>query len=135
MTSVEIKAPAKKVWDALTKPSLRKKWFFGVDTETDWKVGSPIRHRGEFQGKPYEDKGVVKQFDPEKTIAHTHWSSMSGKPDKPENYETVTYRLKEEDGATEVSVTEDNVATAEQKATSEKMWKQALAELKKVAEG
>ncbi|HZP19502.1 MAG TPA: SRPBCC domain-containing protein [Bauldia sp.] len=135
MASVTIKAPAKKVWDTLTKPSLRKKWFFGVDTETDWKVGSPIIHRGEFQGKPYQDKGVVKQFEPEKRIVHTHWSAMSGRPDKPENYETVTYSLTEKNGATEVDVAEVNVASDEQRATSEKMWKQALAELKKVAEG
>jgi len=45
-----------KVWKALTSPHLIKRWFFGVDTETDWKVGSLPIHRGEHQGKPYEDK-------------------------------------------------------------------------------
>jgi uncharacterized protein YndB with AHSA1/START domain len=51
--SVTIEAPADEVWKALTTPALIKRWFFGVDTETDWKVGSPIVHRGEYQGKPY----------------------------------------------------------------------------------
>ena len=135
MTSIDIDAPAAKVWDAITKPALRKKWFFGVDTKTDWKVGSPIVHTGEWQGKPYTDKGVVKAFEPDKKLSHTHWSSMSGRPDKPENYETVTYTLSDKHGATEVAIAESNVATAEQKAMSEKTWKAVLAELKKVAEG
>jgi uncharacterized protein YndB with AHSA1/START domain len=134
MTSITIHAPADKVWDALTEPALRKKWFFGVDTKTDWKVGSPIVHKGDFEGKPYEDKGIVKVFEPGKKLVHTHWSSMSGRPDRPENYETVTYTLKEKNGATELEVSEENIAGAEQKATSEKMWKGALGELRKVVE-
>ena len=135
MTAIIVNAPAAKVWDAITKPALRKKWFFGVDTKTDWKVGSPIVHTGQWQGKPYTDKGVVKAFEPGRRLSHTHWSSMSGRPDKPENYETVTYTLRDKGGATEVVISEDNIATPEQKATSDKMWAGALAELKKVAEG
>ena len=135
MTAITVNAPAAKVWDAITKPALRKKWFFGVDTKTDWKVGSPIVHSGQWQGKPYTDKGVVKAFEPGRRLSHTHWSSMSGRPDKPENYETVTYTLRDKGGATEVVISEENIATPEQKATSDKMWAGALAELKKVAEG
>jgi uncharacterized protein YndB with AHSA1/START domain len=134
MTSITINAPPAKVWDAITKPALRKKWFFGVDTNTDWKVGSPIVHSGEWQGKPYTDKGVIKALEPQKRLVHTHWSSLSGRPDKPENYETVSYALRASGGATEVTIAEENVATPEQKATSDKMWGAALKELKKVAE-
>ena len=134
MASIMINAPAPKVWDALTRPAMRKKWFFGVDTETDWKEGSPIVHRGKFEGKPYEDKGIVKEFEPGKRLVHTHWSSMSGRPDKPENYETIRYSLKDKNGGTEVIVDEDNIADAKQRETSEKIWKQALGELKKVVE-
>jgi uncharacterized protein YndB with AHSA1/START domain len=134
MPSITINAPAAKVWEAITDPDTRRKWFFGVDTRTDWKEGSPIVHRGEFQGKPYKDKGVVKQIVPRKKLVHTHWSSMSGRPDKPENYETINYTLTELNGATEVGITEENIATEKQKATSEEMWKGALGELKKVVE-
>ena len=134
MPSITINAPAAKVWDAITDPATRKKWFFGVDTRTDWKEGSPIVHTGEFQGRPYKDKGVVKEIVPRKKLVHTHWSSMSGRPDKPENYETVNYMLTELNGATEVGITEENIATEKQKATSDEMWKGALGELKKVVE-
>ena len=55
--SVTIEAPLVRVWEALTTPELIKRWFFGVDTTTDWNVGSPIVHRGEYQGRPYEARG------------------------------------------------------------------------------
>ena len=134
MASISINAPAAKVWDAITTPALRKKWFFGVDTETDWKAGSPIVHKGEFKGKPYEDKGVIKRVEPGKRLVHTHWSSMSGRPDQPENYETVTYTLKEKNGATEVAIAEENVADDKQKKTSDELWGKALKGLKQVRE-
>jgi uncharacterized protein YndB with AHSA1/START domain len=134
MASITINAPAEKVWDAITAPAKRKMWFFGVDTHTDWNVGSPIRQTGEWQGKPYEDKGVIKTFEPRHKLVHTHWSSLSGRPDKPENYETVSIALAKRHGGTEVEVHEENVADARQEETSEQMWKQALGELKKVAE-
>jgi uncharacterized protein YndB with AHSA1/START domain len=134
MASITISAPAAKVWDAITKPVQRKRWFFGVDTLTDWKVGSPIVHSGEWQGQPYTDKGVIKTFEPGRRLSHTHWSPVSGRPDKPENYETVTYTLRDRGGATEVAITEENVATPEQRAVSEVMWADVLAGLKRLVE-
>jgi hypothetical protein len=57
--SITIHATAEKFWAAITRPETIKQWFFGVETETDWQVGSPIVHRGEWQGKPCEDKGEI----------------------------------------------------------------------------
>ena len=70
-SSTTIDAPIEEVWRALTTPDVIKEWFFGVDTETDWRVGSPLIHRGEYQGKPYEDKGEIVRFDPPKRLVHT----------------------------------------------------------------
>ena len=78
--SATIDAPIDEVWNALTTPEVIKRWFFGVDTETDWQVGSPLVHRGEWQGKPYEDKGTILAFEPPTTLVHTHWSPASGEP-------------------------------------------------------
>jgi uncharacterized protein YndB with AHSA1/START domain len=64
MPSITISAPVEKVWAAITEPDLRKRWFFGVDTETNWQPGSPIVHRGEWEGKPYEDKGEIGSSSP-----------------------------------------------------------------------
>ena len=80
--SITIAAAIDEVWEALTTPDQIKRWFFGVDTETDWKVGSPLVHRGEYQGKPYEDKGEIVRFDPPELLVHTHWSDLSGTPER-----------------------------------------------------
>ena len=132
--TTRIEAPIEEVWKALTTPEIRKQWFFGVDTETDWKVGSPLTHRGEYQGKPYEDKGEVLRFEPPRVLEHSHWSDTSGKPDRPENYQVVTWELAERNGTTELTLRERNLPSEEARATSEQAWEAALGSLKKVVE-
>ncbi len=46
-----IKAPAVKVWAALTRPELVKDWLFGTEVLTDWKAGSSIVYRGGVAGQ------------------------------------------------------------------------------------
>ena len=132
--SIEIRAPASRVWEALTTPDLIREWFFGVDTETDWREGSAIVHRGEYQGQSYEDKGTILTFEPEHRLVHTHWSPVSGLPDEPENHQEVTWGLTERDDATELTVSEVNVPSEEAKAVSEQAWEGALRGLKDLLE-
>ncbi len=129
-----VHAPASKVWEALTNPALIKQYFFGSDIVTDWKVGSPIYYRGEWQGRPYEDKGTVLEVKPNKRLVATHWSPLSGVPDVPENYHTVTYLLHEHDGSTDVTILQDHNASEEEKQHSEQNWQMVLAGLKKLVE-
>jgi uncharacterized protein YndB with AHSA1/START domain len=133
--SVRVAAPAAKVWEALTTPSLIKRWFFGVDTETDWNEGSPIVHRGEYQGRPYEDKGTILRVEPARLLVHSHWSPASGLPDRPENYQQVTWTISERDGESVLKVAEANLPSEEAKAVSEQSWKASLAALKDLFEG
>jgi uncharacterized protein YndB with AHSA1/START domain len=133
-SSTTIDAPIEEVWRALTTPDVIKEWFFGVDTETDWRVGSPLIHRGEYQGKPYEDKGEIVRFDPPKRLVHTHWSDISGTPDEPENYQEVTWALADHDGSTELTVTERNIPSEQAKAVSDESWTMVLENLKKLLE-
>ena len=134
-SSITIGAPIDQVWKAVTTPELIKQWFFGVDTETDWKPGSPLIHRGEWQGKPYVDKGEILKIEPPTVLVHTHWSDVSGLPDAPENYQEVTWALSERDGSTELTITERNLPSEETKTLSEASWKTALTSLKAVLEG
>jgi len=132
--AVRIEAPIEEVWRAMTTKELIKRWFFGVDTETTWEVGTPIVHRGEWQGQPYEDKGEIVAFEPPTMLVHTHWSPGSGLPDEPENYERVTWTLARLNGATELTVSERNLPSEEAKATSEQSWTMALEGLRKLLE-
>lgn len=132
--STTINASSSKVWEAITKPELIKQYLFGTDVISDWTVGSPILYRGEWQGKPFEDRGKILEIEPEKRLVSTHWSPMSGVPDLPENYHTVTYRLLEKDGGTEVTILQDNNASEEEKAHSEQNWKAVLDGMKRLLE-
>jgi uncharacterized protein YndB with AHSA1/START domain len=133
--TVTINAPKSKVWEALTTARILKQFFFGADIVTDWRVGSPIFYKGEWEGKSYEDKGTILKFEPEKLLVTTHWSPLSGVPDAPENYHTVTYELSGKNGETEVTITQDNNASEEEARQSDQFWKTLLDGLKTLMEG
>jgi len=132
--SVTIKATKAKVWDAITNPEMIKKYFFGTETTSDFKKGSPIYYRGVWEGKPYEDKGTVLEVEKEKILKHDYWSSFSGTEDKPENYATVTYILSGSDGKVTLTVTQSNLKSEEQRDHSEKNWETVLNGLKNLIE-
>ena len=132
--SETIGAPSSEVWDALTNPAKIKQYFFGSDIVTDWREGSPIIYRGEWQGKQFEDKGTVVKVEPERTLVCTHWSPMSGTPDTPENYHQVTYALRPEGNSTVVSISQDNNADEDEKQHSEQNWRTVLENMKQFLE-
>ena len=133
-SSTMINAPVNKVWDALTNPHLIKEYLFGTKTTTDWKKGSPITYEGEWQGRNYKDKGVVVDIIPEKLLHTTYWSSMSGKEDRPENYNNVLYEVEEQNGGTLVTISQDNIKDEEELEHMNENWGIVLDNMKKLLE-
>ena len=132
--SININASKARVWEALTNPEIIKQYFFGTNVKTDWKERSPITYTGTWEGKEYEDKGKILKVEPGKLLSSTYWSSMSGKEDKPENYNQVDYHLHEENGGTKLELTQDNNPTQESKEQSEQNWGMVLKGLKDLLE-
>jgi uncharacterized protein YndB with AHSA1/START domain len=132
--SIEINAPATKVWEALINPEMIKQYLFGTEAKSDWKVGSPITYTGVWEGKTYEDKGTILEFVPEKLLVSTYWSSMSGTPDAPENYQKVSYELSGDDKITTLTITQENAKDQNSADHSGENWKMVLSKLKEVAE-
>jgi len=131
---ITINASAEKVWHALTDPGMIKKYMFGTTVISDWKEGSKIIWKGEWEGKPYEDKGKILRFEPKKSLQYSHFSPLSGLHENPENYHIVTIDLEEKDKQTTVTLTQDNNPDEKTKDHSEKNWKMMLASLKKLLE-
>ena len=75
----EIHAPRSKVWRALTDPEQIQRYMFGSRVETDWKPGSRITWKGEYEGKKYEDKGEILEVVQERPLKVTYFSQLSGR--------------------------------------------------------
>ena len=131
---VDVAAPPERVWDAMTRPDQVVQYMMGARVESDWHVGSPITWSGEWNGRPYQDKGEVLAAEPGLLLEVTHYSALSGAEDLPENYHTVRYELTKTDDVTTVSLTQDGCASEEQAQQFSQNWQGMLDGLKKVAE-
>lgn len=129
-----IEANPDKVWMALTDPTMISKYLFGTQTETDWRIGSPIEFTGEYNGKAYHDKGTILQVLPQKLLQYTYHSSASGLEDLPENYFNVSFELEEDGKYTRVSVKCENLPNEESRVHAEKNWQMVLENMKRVVE-
>jgi Uncharacterized conserved protein len=132
--SIDIHATVSQVWNALTKPELIKVYLFGTDTITDWKKGSPIFFRGEWEGKAYEDKGTILEIEEKKFLKYSYWSSFSNKADVPENYANVTYELIPKAELTTLVVAQDGLDSQERFDHSDALWGMVLENIKKLVE-
>jgi uncharacterized protein YndB with AHSA1/START domain len=133
--STTVNAPSEDVWHALVDPQSIKDYMFGTEVVSDWRQGSAITWKGEWKGKKYVDKGVILTAEPRRELRYSHFSTLSGLPDRPENYHTVTIRLAEDGTGTTVSLSQDKNPNEDAKRHSEENWQRMLDALKKLVEG
>ena len=131
--SETVNASPSQVWETATHKT--GVMFMGADVETDWREGHPIKFKGEWKGKTFEDKGIVETVDEKRRLAFTHFSPASGKEDSPENYNLVSIELRPEGRGTDVTLTQSvhrqaEEPSAETVAEFEKNWRMMLAKLK-----
>ncbi len=132
--SLLISAPIAVVWDALVNPRMIKQYMFGTNAISEWTEGSPIVFAGEWEGKHYEDKGVILRLEPERLMQYNYFSPMSGRPDTPENYQTITIELSGQGTGTLLSLSQDNNPSEQAREHSEKNWEVVLLGLKNLLE-
>jgi len=133
-SAIKIDAPKASVWKALVSPEIMKKYFWGAKVTSNWKVGHSISFTGEYKGNTYQEKGILLQVIPQKTLQYTHWSNLENLPDLPENYRTWTFELSGQGTATQLTITEDNIPTIAQKERSDQFWKEVLLTIKRLLE-
>ena len=135
ISKITINAPAEKVWNALTNPSLVKQWQYGSKLLTDWKVGSEIRFQNEWEDKIYEQWGKVLEVEQCKLIKYSLFAPRPGLEDKPENYFVMSYILNVLGDATYLTIEqEDNRQEADEDKDYDDDEQSILYALKRLAE-
>jgi uncharacterized protein YndB with AHSA1/START domain len=124
-----------RVWAVLTDNELLGEVMFGSEIFTDWEIGGAIVFRGEWEGRPFEDRGVIDELTEPRRIRMQHYSPLSGLPAIPENYHHVTFELAPlDDGSrTLVTITQDGNTDQEAADHSADNWQTVLEALQKVA--
>jgi uncharacterized protein YndB with AHSA1/START domain len=133
-TSISIAAPIEMVWNALVDPKVIKQYMFGTEVVSEWKAGSKIVWKGEWNGKSYEDIGKIIRMEQNKLLEYSHFSLLSGQTDAQENYHIVTIELAERKERTELSLSQNNVANLTELDESTKNWEMMLQGIKKLLE-
>ena len=133
-TAISINTSIDKVWFALTDKETIKKYFWGTETNTDWKVGSPISFTGTWEGTPYEDKGFILQIEKEKIFKHSYWSSFWGTDYNPDDFSIITYELIKNGNQTELTVTQERFKDEQSRDHSVSNWKAVLYNIKNLLE-
>ncbi|ROQ40768.1 uncharacterized protein YndB with AHSA1/START domain [Frondihabitans sp. PhB188] len=128
-----VDADPEQCWKALTDSALVKQYFFGTVVDSDWEIGSPITYSGEREGRRYRDHGTVLDRAEPLRLVTSFFSPMSGKPDVPENYQRVSYRIQPVDGGCRVTVEQTGNDSEEAAAHSASNWQTILDGLAKVA--
>ena len=138
-SSITINAPAAKVWDALTKPEWTRRYMFGCDVVSNWKVGSPVIWNGVADGKTYVT-GKLVGYEHGGLLQYTTFDPNNPEiEDVPSNYLTVTYKLSSQNDHTVLNVSQgDYSKVANGKKRYEETiggWDLILTKIKELAEG
>ncbi|MAZ37074.1 SRPBCC domain-containing protein [Salibacteraceae bacterium] len=133
--SIEINATCESVWDTMTNPEKIKVYLYGTETNTDWKVGSPIVFQGNYEGHVYNDKGNVLEVKENELLKYNYWSSMSGTEGKIENYFIVTYRIEQlSEGKVKFTWHQEGFPTEEKRKHTESGLCTMIEQIKEIAE-
>src|SRR3982074_3525832 len=136
--SITINASGAKVWDALLTHETIKQYMPVMSVVSEWRAGSPIVWKSEFQDKPFEARGTVLRVEPGRLLEYDPSLPIfraSGAARSAETYQRVTIELQDEGACTHVSVTEQNDRTRRELEHSKGSWRMALHGMKALLEG
>jgi len=134
VNEITIKAPAERIFEALTNPDQRLKWwggeyFKGTHMESDLRVGGKWMMRGTGMGdKPFAVSGEYRVIERPNVLTFTWVASWPG--DAAETL--VRFDLEENAGVTRVRVTHSGLTS--ESARAHRGWPDILAWLQAYVE-
>jgi len=111
---VLFKASAEKVWEMLLDPKMTKKYMFGCEVFSDWKIGSPVLWKGKTEDgeEVIYVKGEVLEYEEGKRVCSTTFDPNLGWEDIPANYVKLTYELETVEDGTKLTITQGDFSGA-----------------------
>lgn len=128
---IEIKAPVERVFRALTTSEEIPKYYPLIEVESTWKLGADVLYKGEVDGTPFTDFGVIEAIEPPKLYEYRYWSDNHGTERLPDNYIRISYSLSSSNGGTELLLTQSNIISEDLYQLMEtQVWDYLLGSLK-----
>lgn len=139
--TIEIHAPASKVWEKLTMPDYTAQWaseFTGgaeFHIESDWQLGSPVLWKDQDGNVIVE--GNVTALEPNKFLRFTVFDVRGEKPPVTEE-DGITFELAEQSGKTTLHVLQGDFSAMPEgekyQRLSAEVWDRVLPKIKALAE-
>jgi DNA-binding transcriptional ArsR family regulator/uncharacterized protein YndB with AHSA1/START domain len=105
---IYIRTTPARLWEAITDPSTRSKFSFGVESRSDWSVGSPVEMVSPGAGDLRLGEGEILEIEPSKRLVHTMtylWSDDV----RSEGATRVTWEIEQIEDSCSLVVTHDQL--------------------------
>lgn len=141
--TIEINAPAFKVWDAITKSENTNEWALEFSSggpqfniESNWEIGSPVLWKG--QNGTVIVEGNVTAAEQNKLLRFTVFDVRSPEKLPVTDEDGITFQLSEESGKTTLRILQGDfsVMTDGEKycGLTAEIWDKVLPKVKELAE-
>ena len=132
---IKIEAPIKSVFSVLTSSEEIPKYFPLKSVESSWQVGKEVLYKGEINGVPFTDFGIIEELIVPTKYAYRYWSDNHGTERKDENYLTIAYTLEESAAGTLLTLEQSNIQSKElYELMDNQVWGYLLGALKEYVE-
>jgi uncharacterized protein YndB with AHSA1/START domain len=102
-----IRTTPNKVFEAITKPEVARRYWGHENVSDDWQPGSSWQHIRTDAARSVDLVGEVIESDPPKRLVIS-WANQSQKDD-PDQYSRVTFDIEPQDDMVKLTVTHDKL--------------------------
>ena len=126
-----IRATPEQIWEALTAPEFLKKYWFGVEQESEWKPGSSWTMR--MPGIGVTDSGEILEVEPPHKMV-IKWRNEFKPELKAAGYTRCTYTIEAQGEVTRLTVTHEAPEPSPMIGAVSMGWPMILSSLKSLLE-
>ena len=124
-----------RIYAALTSSEEIPRYYPLNAVESTWQQGAEVLYKGEINGVPFTDFGVIEQLESPSVYVYRYWSDNHGTERIPENHLTISYCLSECSEGSALTLIQSNIKSVELYELMDKqVWDHLLAALKDYVE-